>query len=340
MANSSEGLLILGLLFSLLASSTVIAFIANDYADSPPCTIGTDCAPIELALVRIPGTSTITGQDFTNSSGYNQNISTQGGAGMVFGSYGEWEQQDGVGYVLTQGPGWLEGDPLIIARDVSKTQGVTIVNYLVDNVPNGDFYITPRRLGDGRTKYDIKLTFSSDGIHVAKFPTFLPTDLKFTPIADVQHTEPGGSLYQVRLDEKTSTVTIIKDGVQIYDEGGMPQWDNDIEASKGGLIWYGGCGSHEVGFILKSFPDTDFSYVSPDNRFNYEVGGFWQGLIGWTDKMIPGLGSVIEMASMIGRVIAWQLPQEIMPLWLSAIIIGPQEAALVYLIARLFRGGG
>lgn len=345
MANASEAMILFALTFSLVASSFACSWILVDYSNTNLCKEGTGqaCGPIILGYNQIPGAATIIGQDFTNKSAFNSNISLQGGAGYVFGTYGEWTQADGVGYTLTAGPSLLQGDPIIQMDSVTKTNGITTVNYLIDNVPNGDFYITPRKLGEGRTKYDIKVTFSQDGIHIAKYPDYFifPGDLYFDQLIGAQETAPGtGSIITTTLDENSGILTIDKDGVRIYEHSNMPAWDKDIAASAGNNLYYGGAGSHNVGFVFKGTPLTSYSYVDPSKVYNKKVGGYWEGLIGWLNDTIPGLGAVTEMIATLSTIILWTLPDSVFPLWLNILLIKTQVIAILYLIARLARGGG
>lgn len=269
------------------------------------------------------------------------------GGGVFFGEYGEWEQQDGVGYVLTQAHGWFQDTPMLLINDVIKTNGITTVNYLVNNVGGGDFIITPRYLGAGHTKSDIRLTFSQDGIHVAKYPDYfiLPSDLTFVSAPGIQITGDynyaghAGSLFTTILDENTNNLKVYKDGALVFDESNMPAWDNNDGLSQTG-IYYGGIGSNEVGFTLVGLPETGIQYIPPTEETAFAWGNYWKGLVGWVDKVVPGAGATIQMIGVLGSIIVWTLPENVFPLWLNVLLIKTQVVAILYLAARLARGGG
>lgn len=347
MATSSEAMILFSLCFSLVASSFCCAWIINDYSGTTLCGQGQPCGPIILNYQQIPAGTTMTGQDFTNTSGYEPNVTWAAGGGVFFGEYGEWEQQDGIGYVLTASHGWFQDTPMLIVDDIIKTNGVTTVNYFVDNPTNGDFIITPRYLGAGHTVSDIRLTFSSDGIHVAKYPDYFifPSDLTFVNAPNVQVTGGTtlggyeGSLYTTVLDENSNNLKVYKDGVMVFDENNMPAWDTTQGMSQTG-VYYGGIGSNEVGFTLIGLPDTGIQYIQPEEETAFAWGNYWKGLVGWVDKVVPGAGATIQMIGVLGAIIVWTLPETVFPLWLNVLLIKTQVVAILYLAARLARGGG
>lgn len=287
------------------------------------------------------------GQDFTNTSNFEQNITWPAGAGAFFGEYGEWEQQDGIGYVLTSGNGWFQDTPMLILDDIITTNGVTTVNYLIDNPGNDAFIITPRYLGAGHTESDIRVTFDSDGIHVAKYPDYFvfPSDLYFVRDSGVQDTSGSSNygynaaLFTTVLDENTNNLKIYKDGVLIFDQDDMPSIDPETAMSNTG-VYYGGVGSNDVGFTVVGIPETGFQYIAPDEEVAYGIGNYWTGLIGAMDRVIPGAGAVYSMITTIGVIVVWTLPESVFPLWLNILLIKTQALAILYLAARLFRGGG
>lgn len=347
MANASEAMILFCLCFSLIASSFCCAWILNDYSQSNLCAQGQPCGPIALALDPIPKGVSMTGQDFTNTSGYEENVTWAAGAGAFFGEYGEWTQTDGVGYVLTDDNGWFQDTPMLIIDDIIKTNGVTTVNYLIDNVHNEDFIITPRYLGAGHTINDIRVTFSSDGIHIAKYPDYFifPSDLYFEPYGGIQDTTGSNNygynaaLFTTVLDENTNNLKIYKDAVLVLDQNNVPSIDPQTAMSNTG-VYYGGVGSNSIDFTVVGLPDTSIQYIAPDEEVAFGIGNYWNGLIGYLDKVIPGAGAVYSMITTVGVIVVWTLPEAVFPLWLNILLIKTQALAILYLMARLFRGGG
>jgi hypothetical protein len=340
MGVQTDSAILFAVCFSLVASSFCCSWIINDYTNSPLCLQGQACGPIVLNYQPIPKGVTITGQDFTNASGYDQNLTWPAGAG-VLGNYGTWQQQEGTGMVLTGSSGLLQDTPMIVIDDLTGNNGVYTVNYLIDNSPGGDFIITPRYMGAGHTVSDIRITFKQDGIHIAKYPDYfiLPSDLYYENVPNVEATQAGGSLYSTVLDTNLNTLTISKDGNIIYQGGNMPSLDPDTAMSQTG-VYYGGVGSNNVGFTIKGFPDTGFNAIDPADEVSFGIGNYWTGFIGWLDKVIPGAGAVYQMVSTMGAIIVWTLPESMFPLWLNVLLIKTQVIIILYLLAKLIRGGG
>jgi len=342
MANT-ESMVFFALIFSLCASSITIAWIANDYAEVPPCTFGSECAPIEL----FPSINNVLGSDknekYTNSS-FDHNLTYP--MDDALHGYGTWTQ-DATGYHLTQTGSLFGGDPILLLNGIVPESNVYTVTYVIDNTPNGEFYITPRRtLANAQTEIDIRLVFASDGIHIKDYPVglFGAGDLFFISYPQAQDTKTGGSTFEVIFNEALNQVTVWKDGVSLFAQTGLPDEGVIVgekeETQRGIGLYYGGVGSREVGFTVIS---TDAKRSTAINAIGDPAdveGWWWKGITDVVDSVIPGAGGVLEMLALIARVIVWTLPEEIFPLWLNLLLIKTQGIALLYMGARLARGGG
>ena len=343
---ATETMVFFAIMFSLLASSISIAWIANDYAASPPCGIGSACAPIELHPTLKNEQGNTISESYTTSSGYDPN-NTYPMDDALHG-YGTWTQ-DATGYHLTATGSLFGGDPIILLNGVLPSNNIYTVKYVIDNSPNGEFYITPRRtLANAQTAIDIRLVFASDGIHIKKYPVPLPflgnTDLFFISYPNAQDTKAGGSEYEVIFDEALNQVTVWKDGISLFAQSGLPDEGvipGETSGEQVGMgLYYGGVGSREVGFNVIS---TE-AKRNPAHVATGDAGGvaawWWKGITDVVDSVIPGAGGVLEMLALISTVIAWTLPEAIFPLWANLLLIKTQGVALIYIGSRLARGGG
>lgn len=332
MGSQSEAALLLGLLISLTASSFCVALIANNYSTNPPCPMGSECGPITLSYTGITAPAVWTTEDYTNTSGYN---STLIGSPSQWGvDYGEWTQGAG-GMVLTASSTDLQsGEPTVYLKNVVPLNGQYSVYYTVDNVPNEWFDIYARKSQRDLAVYDIKIHFDQEGIHV-RDNVGLGGDLMFWPYENAQTTLPGGSSIRVDYNTNTNVLQVVKDGGAVYALSGVYPLNGVT-----GEMYYAAVSSNSVGFALKG-SSTQRS-LTPDtaNDGSYSLASIWAGVIQMVDGVIPGAGAVIQMVTIFGQVIVWTLPEEIMPLWLNMILIKTQAIAVIYLGARLARGGG
>lgn len=343
MANT-ESMVFFALLFSLIASSTCIAWIANDYADTPPCTFGSECAPIELypSIKNTIGYDTI--ESYTNASGFNNNLTYP--MDDALHGYGAWEQ-DASGYHLTQTGSLFGGDPILLLNGIVPESNIYTVKYVIDNSPNGEFYITPRRtLANAQTEIDIRLVFAQDGVHIKDYPAglFGAGDIFFFSYPGIQDTKTGGSEYEVIFNEALNQVTVWKDDVSIFATSGLPDEGvivgETVDMQHGIGLYYGGVGSREVGFTVISTEAKRSTAINAIGDPKDVTGWWWQGITDVVDSVIPGAGGALEMLSIIARVVVWTLPEAIFPLWLNMLLIKTQGIALLYMGARLVRGGG
>lgn len=331
-----ETSLLFALIFSLVASSFCIAWIVDDYAENPACGPGSDCAPIELfpSMLREQGIQTT--ETYT-ASGFDENLTYP--MDDALHGYGTWTQ-DGTGYHLTASGSLFGGDPILLINGVVPDNKVYTVTYVINNAPNGEFYITPRRtLANAQTAIDIRLVFAQDGVHIKKYPVpFLSNDdLYFISAPGVQDTIGGGSEYEVIWNEGLNQVTVWKDGYSIFSMSGLPD-EGQIAAGNG--LYFGGVGSRNVGFnVISTTATRDPTHNAIGDPS--EVGAWWwQGITETISSVIPGAGGVLEMLALMARVIVWTLPEEIFPLWANMLLIKTQAVTIVYIMARLGRGGG
>lgn len=333
----SETGLLFALVFSLVASSFCISWIVNDYADNPPCGPGSSCAPIELYPSMTEQTGVPSVETYTSASTFDPNLTYP--MDDTLHGYGTWTQ-DGTGYHITASGSLFGGDPILLLNGIIPTGKLYTVTYKIDNQPNGEFYITPRRtLANGQTAIDIRMVFAQDGVHIKEYPVPLLSndDIIFISAPGVQDTIAGGSTFIVYFDEGLNQVTVWKDGNSIFATGGLPDEGNVIP---GQGLYYGGVGSREVGFNVISTDATRDSSHNAIGDVGDAAGWWWEGITDLSESIIPGSGGVIEMLALMGRVVVWSLPEEIFPLWLNMLLIKTQVIAIIYIAARLGRGGG
>jgi hypothetical protein len=337
MSNNSEAMILFGLVFSLVASSFCVAWIVNDYAESPPCLTGS-CAPIALGFDAIPPVGTHVHNDYTNSSGYDPNLTYQ--QDNFFGEFGTWTQGAN-GFELTGAePWWSVNDPVMLLNQVADANGIYTVDYAIDNAPNEKFFITPRRIGqNGNSMYNIRVVFDTDGIHFRKYPKGLwDEDEYFYSMPGIQTTIAGGSTITTVYDKNQNTLTITKDGSEILTQTGLRALGNDAIT---GSIYYGGVGSNSVGFLLKGTVTAQVATSLTQSTATINgISGFYDGVINAINGVIPGSGALIRMLAIVAQVTVWTLPESVFPAWLNILLIKTQVIAILYLMARLARGGG
>jgi hypothetical protein len=343
MAAGTDSAIFLAILFSLTASSFCVAWIANDYAQAPICGLGQTCAPISLGFQDQPYNESVVDQDYTNVSTYDPDLLVipYNVLGMNLG--GEWTQGTN-GYELTASAPLIIGkDPTIHLQNIVGVNGEYTVDYTISN-PTGDpFYITPRA-GDFADTYftmmihsyikplTIDLIFDSTGINIPANSESTGSVLTI-PLPNIQVTNPGGSIYQVTYNENTKSIRVIKDGILVVDETGLsiPNPETLSQA-----IYYGGVSSNSVGFSL--IKTTAERSTIPQSAV--ATRSFIDDLINVATGTIPGLSQVLQMLTLIGQVTVWFLPETIMPWWLNVLLIKTQIAVLIYIGAKLARGGG
>jgi hypothetical protein len=332
----SEAMVLFALIFSLVASSFCVAWIANDYAESPPCLSGTSCAPIQLSWEPMKTLGELTTDDYTNTSGYNDTmIDAQEQWGV---DYGEWAQGPG-GFALTSSSTDLQsGEPYLYMKNVIPQNGVYTVDYKIDNVPDEWFTLYARHSTRIPDIYDIAVKFDEDGIHVLDYDSFgvTVTDHYFMPYPDSQTTIPGGSWFRLEYNTNINSLGVYKDDVNLFFVSGL----HDQGTTVTGELQFAGVSSNSVGFSVLG--SRAVRSLTPDtaNNGDYSLGSIWSGIIGMVDGIIPGAGAVIQMMTLIGTVILYTLPESIFPLWLNMLLIKTQAVAIIYIGARLARGGG
>lgn len=345
----TDSSLFLALIISLICSSFTVAWVVNDYAQAPVCDFGQACAPITLGLIDTDQDYSLlieSYQDYTNASGYNKNLTYT--IETWVNTFGIWTQS-AAGYELTGiggvlGTGLLASDPVLLMDNIRPVDGVYTVDYLVDNTPNTEFFITPvRDRLVGRSQYDIRIEFSPSSIKIPSYfggigeVSYYYTDYSIT---NSQATAPGGSLYRTVYDTNEKTITVYKDGSLLFTAPDMP-----IPLSVGSVnfadnYYYGGVGSNTVGFKILETTTTRSIGDTPDPKkaTGISLKKISDGIINAIDGVIPGAGAVIQMLEIIAQVVFWTLPETIFPLWLNMILIKTQVLTLIYLGAKLARG--
>jgi hypothetical protein len=278
--------------------------------------------------------STSTGIDLTSVSSINENLITRIG--------GPWTLYSGSGLILTGlpfGAGTLNPS-VVVLRNVQTTSGVYSVTYKVSNPTGADFYIFPRFI-DGYSGSDLKVVFSSDGIHVKKFPLaygfFDNGDDYYTAIPNIQNTQYTGSLITTTLTETVSTtitntpdytslLTVQKDGVTVINN--LPVRSILPGANINDQVRHGGVGADELGFTAMGFEnthqtDTNASFISGDSVTVSQVQNAWD----IAGMFLFGVSAIFGMTS-----------SAVVPFWLWSIIAIPCITTLGFIYLELARG--
>ena len=284
----------------------------------------------------------LAGIDFTTAPEGNHNITIMEG-------WGTWTLTGGQGLILTStgplsGLG-VQGTNAIYINNVQSVGTTYTVNTKIDNsVAGGNFGIYARNYLMNNEN-DLKLVFSSDGIHLKKSEIYLylgdSGDDYFYPLPNAQNTISGGSTITTVLtevaavkpmgaspnQEMTSLLTVSKDGVQLFTV--------NVRSVAGGTISnqeidHAGVETEYQGFILKGFPstptlDTSENIISGTNvdqntAINQNplaaIGSFWALVAG-----AMGLSN-----------------QSVVPFWLWCIVGLPCIAVLTLIGIEILRG--
>jgi hypothetical protein len=344
MGVQSDSAILFALLISLTASSFCVAWIVNDYAQAPICGIGQTCAPISVGLQEVPYNETVTDQDYTNVSTFDPGLLVIPYNVLGLNLGGAWTQGAG-GYTLTaSAPAVLGKDPTIHLQNIVGTNQEYTVDYIINNPTGATFYITPRA-GDFADTYftagfhsyvkplTIDLIFDSQGVHIPGNSDTPQGDVLTVLIPNAQITNPGGSLYSVTYNELTKSIKVSKDGTQIVDETGLAIPDPDTISQ---AIYYGGVSSNSVGFSLVK--TTAIRSTIP--RAAVTTRNYIDDIVNLVATKIPGATQVLELIGIMGQVVFWTLPETIFPLWLNFLLIKTQGIIILYIMAKLARGGG
>jgi hypothetical protein len=203
----------------------------------------------------------------------------------------------------------------------------------------GDFYVYPRFI-TGYSGSDIKVVFSSDGVHVKKFPLYLGFfdngDDYFYPLSGASSTASGGSTITTSLTETVSSqisntpdlssiLTVSKDGTYLFTV--------NVRSILAGTnindqVRHGGAGSDTVGFVVKGFT-TDML----DNSTSILSGS--EGIAGDASQT-----DILAAPSFLSTILAifGLTSSSVVPFWLWAIIAIPCISTLTYMYLEMLRG--
>lgn len=286
--------------------------------------IGTGSAYTEAANTATG--SNLSGIDFTTETVLNPNITYTKGIGT-------WTLVNGKGLVLTSSPlNLINGIYLTNVMSVGNTY--TVNAKINNNEAGGDFTIYPR-YASGTLREDVKLVFSSDGIHLKKsditFGLLDPGDDYFYPMPNARDTISGGSTITTILTEiptadvfgRTSPLTVIKDGNVLF---------NITVSSLYSLPYsnwvtrHGGVESGTQNFIVMGFPNTQIKDTAAE---------LYSGS-GAAEQLNP-MGAIGQFLALVGIImgLAGNAP---VPFWLWAILTGCPIATLIYMNLELLRG--
>ena len=274
----------------------------------------------------------ITSIDYTTAPQVNQNITTLIG--------GQWTLTAGTGLVLTSVP-FLPGalnPSAVILRNAKSVGTIYTENVIVDNsLSGGDFYIFPRFI-DGYSGSDLKVIFSSDGVHLKKFPLSYGVldagDDYFYPMPGASTTIAGGSTITTILTESVSTsasntpdytsqLIVKKDGVTLFTTNAraiLP--GNNIND----MVRHGGAGSDSINFVVKGFTTTPILDTSATI-----ISGSGAG------ASLNPLDAAAGFLGLLGA--AFGLSQSaIVPWWLWLIVGAPCLAVMSLIYLEILRG--
>jgi hypothetical protein len=282
----------------------------------------------------------ITDMDFTTLPTINQNVVS------LFG--GTWTLTNGRGLVLTSLP-FFTGlwEPSVVSlRNAMSVGNIYTMNVKVDNsISGGDFYVYPRHVS-GYSGSDLKVVFSSDGVHIKKFPLYFGVadngDDYFYPLPSAQNTIPGGSTITTVLTEVVSTqssnvpdytahLTVSKDGTTLFT-------DQTVRSVMPGTsindyLRHGAAGSDSLNFAVMGFSsiqarDNSSLITSPGTT---PTTGTPESLI------LAGINAIWQFLGLIGPILGLS-NQSIVPFWLWAIVGLPCIATLILIYIEIARG--
>lgn len=336
------------IIMSIIATGTFIGLVNLAYNDKFPDLSNTGAViPSQPTFSSPTFTAFLTsgifiqGQSFTNTSGYDPNISVIKG--------GLWAQDSGGYHLLSDD---YINNPLIVIRNVISNSNIYTVSYVIDNTPDTDFYITPRHLS-GMSVSDLRLEFKSDGIYIPKYPLiagfFYNGYDYFFPLPNSQRTIPGGSTIVTTLTDvsngpgdspdtagKNSLLSVSKDGTPLFS---VYVRDLVSGATTTDVLQYAGAGSHSPGFTIVSInapiqytPNTVTLISSKDE------GGLIAGAIAFLNLLSSFLSGVGLFLSSMGTILGYSISSDICPVWVTAIVMTPQIAGLVLIVVKILRG--
>lgn len=284
-------------------------------------------------------TTTVTGINLTSGVDYSRAYTTYG--------YGTWENSSSGLKLVSVGilNGVAAFDPAVALNHVIPDSGTTdtyTVSYIIDNVPNKEFYIYPRYvynvIYDDRSS--VRIRFASDGIHLQYYNSAYWADDYFLESADAQQTIPGGS----------TITTVFTDSTTENDDDNPQEseYKSNLQVCKDGFcyfyidVWsaqntryyssfrHAAAASDDTGFIVKGFPDTTVTMTSSSD----EVG--LTG-ISWLDAIIGGVSTIINVVSAffgsLGAILGLE-QDALIPFWIWAIVAIPCIVTLGYMFVE------
>lgn len=289
-------------------------------------------AVVDTSAYQQSSTSqTISGIDFTSGTDYSDFYTTYG--------YGTWSNTSSGLELINVGILNLISitPPCVILKNVVGSSDVYTVSYLIDNVPDEDFYLFPRfYIGDSSlARDDIRLKISQDGIHMQIWDTlgYWKDSYYYSyPSGNLQTTISGGSTYTLVFYETItdgevsydSHIEFYKDGIEYFYVDCLSISSNQFASG----YTHAGAGSEHTGFIIKGFPSTTLS-IRDTSTDTGSTG------IDWLDAIISGISSVMSMVSSffgsLGAILG--IGQDaLIPWWIWAIVAIPCIMTLGYML--------
>jgi hypothetical protein len=272
-------------------------------------------------------------QDYMVSTGYDTNL-TKDRTNFPGGPY--WMQADGVGFTCTGSP-FLSVTPATLAvLGLVPEDNIYTVTYNVNNPSDNDFYTT---VYSDASQSGIYLRYNPDGVGIYKLTTagmLQPStfiNLGFDPVGITTYPYANAHKAQqivTKYDSSQQTVEVTIDGNYVGKFQGIPN-PLSVFTSVGGEISFSGVSSYHAGMIVESVLGH-FSRIinngSPEDLvkavMNF-LGGLWAAL--------SAMGALIAAA--VGLT-----SQSAVPAGVWAVVGLPAIATLIYLYAKLARGGG
>jgi hypothetical protein len=318
MAGYPREALMAALLCSLIASSAFVGTVnyVNAIGSIPSLEQGALPGQISMAGFGNNYGFITSSQDYTSSTGWSSNVTVQSLDSTI--PSGCWTQSSS-GYTLTS-IGLAESDLVVIGIQ-PDTDNVYTVSYVIDNVPDEDFWIYPRAAGtpSAGLESNLQLVFAADGVHLKDrglfygFGIYHFGDDYFFPYPNARTTASGGTTIQTTLDENQKTLAVSIDNQNIGTATNVrPLQSSDISFG----VYYGATGSGTVGYTLKSV--------------GAKINTAGLSTQTWTTNPTDYFTLI---ASIFGI-----SQYSIVPWWAILIVIMPQLAAIAYMLAELLRG--
>ena len=328
--SASDVAILAALITSIIASSAFIGVVNYSYQYGVMPDLSGNSVPGQITL-HPGGIGTTTGQDYTSTdpSAWSPNFSILSG---------NWVPSPPAGMILQSG-----GLSTILLNGVASQNNVYTVEYNVANntcTPTSCYqWSTKVRYSSGGLKTsDLTLTLTQTGLELYQGVSCTQNDvlgclLQGMPGSGVQriaqvNAPQIASAQQIVtvLDQNENTLSVYN-----YDQRLMYTKVPGVASNILGNVNYAGITAQQTGFTLRSINANIVAPSSPAGSTATDTGiiGMIFGGISWVTNM---LSLFLIMAGFVSS--------PLIPGWAFMIVITPQVIAILYIAARLARGGG